>query len=201
MQTSTTKAAPAATEIPYEAALARIENGDLLAWKWRGFGREIIDVWTHVGTALWLHGRLCVVEAVVPRVRVIPVDTFKNFYWVPTMALWGSAQTAYALQQLGDSYSCWDCLIGYGGMPMDDWREQCAELAIRLAKHSCVDLGDRATPGACVRAALSAIDAELFYTPIPKNWHRYHANDTITHPPPESTTHAKDCRRATCATR
>lgn len=185
MQTSTTQAAPAVTEIPYEAALARIENGDLLAWKWRAYGlwaRHVWDVWTHVGIALWVHGRLCVVEAAWPRVRIVPVDHFQDVFWVPTYALWGTVQSEYAMLQLGDNYSIWDCVIGYGGMPVDDYREQCAELAIRIANHSTVDLGDRATPGACVRAALSVPGADLHHAYIPRTYHRTHAYEPYHRP-------------------
>ena len=44
-------------------------------------------------------------------------------------------------------------MVGYWGMPVDDRKEQCAELAIRIAARAQIDLGDRATPDSVILRA------------------------------------------------
>ena len=151
----------------YTAARQQIKSGDLLAWShrvpfwhsYRDFKIALIRLFTrseftHVGTAVWLGGRLMVLEAVKPVVRLHPVSQLGDFYWVPLPSTWYAQAERYAFEQLGDRYSVLDAIVGYFGMPKDDAREQCAELKIRVAAAAGVDLGDTATPTAVVSRAL-----------------------------------------------
>jgi len=162
-----------ATPTTYDAVRSRIKDGDLLAWKWRWvqrrFGVMPWDCFTHVGQALWVDGRLCVLEAVMPRVQLVPLSMYSGLatYWVPLHANYTPACRAYAMEQLGDSYSLRDCAVGLWGMPVDDNMEQCAELSIRLAHKAGVDLGDRATPPSVVRAAIAHQSETLYRFTVP----------------------------------
>jgi len=164
---------PDPAPIDYDTVRTRVRDGDLLAWKWRlmqqRFGVVPWDCFTHVAQALWVDGRLCVLEAVMPRVRLVPLSMYTGLstYWVPLHAAWGPAQRAYAMEQLGDRYSLRDCAVGLWGMPVDDDVEQCAEMSIRLARQAGVDLGDRATPPSVVRAAIAHQRETLYRFTIP----------------------------------
>jgi hypothetical protein len=152
----------------YTTARPQIKSGDLLAWhhrvpwwaSWSDFKMALIRLvtrseFTHVGTALVIGGRLLVIEAVRPVVRLHPVSALGDFYWVPLPSNWTPEAERYAFAQLGDRYSYLDAIVGYFGMPKCDHLEQCAELKIRIAAGSGVDLGDVATPAAVINKALA----------------------------------------------
>ena len=151
----------------YTTARPQIKSGDLLAWSHRApFWRSWADLqialvrlftrseYSHVGTAVVLAGRVLVIEAVQPRVRLHPLSQLGDFYWLPLGASWTPNAEAYAFAQLGDSYSTASAMFGFFGMPSDDKCEQCAELKIRIARAAGIDLGTVATPTAVVRGAL-----------------------------------------------
>jgi hypothetical protein len=163
--------------VNYTQARAQIKSGDLLAWShrvpfwhsYRDFKIALIRLFTrseftHVGTAVWAGGRLLVLEAVKPVVRLHPVSMLGNFYWVPLPASWTPEAEQYAFAQIGDRYSVLDAIVGYFGMPKDDHREQCAELKIRVAAAAGVCLGDVATPTAVVSKAASYGQTMRFIT-------------------------------------
>ena len=155
-----------------------IKSGDLLAWShrapwwssWRDFKIALVRLFTrseysHVGIAWRVGQRVFVIEAVMPAVRIFPLSQVLPFYWVPMPQYWSDQVEEYALNQVGDAYSEWDAMVGYFGMPANDRREQCAELAIRIAQQGNVDLGDRATPDGVVLRAQEQGATLTYVTP------------------------------------
>lgn len=101
-----------------------------------------------------------IVEAIVPAVKVNPVDRYltNGFYWIhiPDKPL-TEAEKEYGLSKVGQAYSKPEAIAGYLKL-LDigsDQKWQCSELTIAMRKFSGINLGPVATPAAVVHAALS----------------------------------------------
>ena len=91
----------------------QIKSGDVLAWNHRSW-RSWYDIkiqmvrilsrseFIHTGTAWVVGGRVFVIESVIPYVRIIPLSSVLDCYWIP-MDLedkWSSVED-YALNFIG----------------------------------------------------------------------------------------------------
>lgn len=150
----------------------QIRSGDLLAWthrvsmfaSWHDFEVGLVRLitrseYSHVGTALVMGGRVWVIEAVVPHLRIIPLSNALPFYWVPLEAAWTDVVEIRSLSLIGRErvvYSQAEAVRGALGTiePGQDERWMCAELAWCIARWCGIDLGKDITPSGLVEAAL-----------------------------------------------
>jgi hypothetical protein len=114
----------------------------------------------HVGLVWEVGGRLFVIEAVTPKVRLVPLSHFApaGFYWLPLDTPISDPELEHAMSKVGVAeYSRWQAILG--GLKRlsigTDDSAQCAEFVIECRRLSGVDLGDVATPAEVVEAALA----------------------------------------------
>jgi hypothetical protein len=146
----------------YESFRHKIKSGDVVA-----FDREgVVTLFTtsqysHVGLVWRVSGRLFVLEAVHPYVRIVPLSNFatEGFYVLSMKQALSKEETEFALSLVGTAkYSYMDGVKAYLKKLKigEDKAFQCAEYVISARRLSGVDLGDVATPEAIVQKALES---------------------------------------------
>lgn len=149
----------------YDEIRKDIRSGDLLAWSHRGIRNwHDLKIWfvrlftrseyTHVGTAWVIGGRVLVIEAVMPLVRIYPLSKLGNFYWSPINLPWADKTEEKALSYVGCKYSQVQAMMAPFGKPPEDNLFECAELFATIAKADGLDLGTTYTPSAIVGKVL-----------------------------------------------
>jgi hypothetical protein len=153
--------------VNYQGARGQIKSGDLLAWSHRSWASwydlqvQAVRVFTrseycHVGVAWVVAGRVFVIEAVTPQVRIFPLSKLLPFYWMPLGAPWKKETEEFALSQVGLYYSKWQAVKAYFGYTDKDDIWQCAALTRAILSADGVDLNpEKETPSALVYAGLS----------------------------------------------
>jgi hypothetical protein len=148
----------------YSDARGVIRSGDILAWSHRAWG-SFYDVqiqavrfftqseYCHVGIAWVIGGRVFVIEAVTPKVRIFPLSKLLPFWHTPMNAEWRPATEEYALAQVGADYSKWQAVQAYFGKPDLDHLWECAELTAEVLRRDGIDLGEKYTPSAVMYRA------------------------------------------------
>lgn len=148
----------------------RIASGDLLAWShrtgwfssWYDFKVNLIRLftrseYTHVGLAWVCGGRVWVVEAVTPLVRVVPLSAFAPFYHLPMGLPWSPAIEEFALSFVGNEgyrYSQSEGIAAlFGRSDASNALLECAEYVKLVAEFTGVALAGNATPTDVVLAA------------------------------------------------
>jgi hypothetical protein len=143
-----------------------IKSGDLLIWK--KSKKSLISNWTielirfftrsdfaHVGIAWVMDGRVFVVEATQPVVRLTIVKDNDEFYHAPMVVEWSDTSEEYLIDKIGLKYGVFDAIRAFLGKTLDnDRRYQCAELANEFYKTHGIELGDAFTPSKLVEAVL-----------------------------------------------
>ena len=148
----------------YSDARSTIKSGDLLAWSHRGFGTwhdikiQIVRIatrseYSHVGVAWVVGGRVFVIEAVQPLVRIYPLSKLGSFYHIPLGALWRPETEEIALAHIGGPYSQLDAVKAFFRPLGKSVVTECAALVLNILRADGIDLGDRATPDAVVYQA------------------------------------------------
>jgi hypothetical protein len=148
-----------------------VKSGDIIAlshyeWaSWRDLQIQAVRLFTeseysHVGLIWKVSGRLFVIEAVTPFIRIVPLSQYAKdgFYHVPMKKPMSSQELEYALSEVGvGGYSKLEAIKGFlKTLRIGDNHEwQCSEFVIACRNISGVFLGDTATPSAVVQAALS----------------------------------------------
>lgn len=143
-----------------------IQSGDLLAWSERGWSSwhdlkvQMVRMFTrseysHVGIAWVVSGRVFVIEAVMPKVRIYPLSKLGSFYHVPLNMSWSRDVEEFAISTVGEEYSQLSALKAFFKAVNRDEVDECASLAIAIANRARINLGTRATPDAVVRKALT----------------------------------------------
>lgn len=106
----------------YSECRLLIESGDVLAWSeggpptsWRNIQLSLVKMGTmsqfnHVGMAYVLAGRVFVIEAVVPIIRIYPLSKEVPFYFVKTPFRLGLEHEEKLLQRVGLPYSKWEAI-------------------------------------------------------------------------------------------
>lgn len=137
----------------YGRARALVLDGDVLAWRGRSLIGRIVrhttgESHSHVGLAMWLHGRLMAVEAVEGRGVVIqPVSRRLPVDWArPPAPI--KADMSLALTRVGQSYSWLDAVRAGLGLRPKHAGWQCAEFVMAALKPGRAHAG--ATPGSVV---------------------------------------------------
>jgi len=155
--------------VNYAHARPLIQSGDVLAFTHRRarswYDLQVMAVrvgtaseYCHVAQVWSVGGRLWVLEAVTPLVRMVPLSHFadEGFYWIPMDAPMSDAELETALEQVGRvGYSKWQAVLAYFKRLQigADRLTQCCEYVITNRRLSGVDLGQVATPAAVVQAA------------------------------------------------
>jgi hypothetical protein len=148
----------------YADVRAQLRSGDLLAWShrpWRTIGdikSQIVRMvtrseYSHVGVCWVIAGRVFVIEAVKPKVRIYPLSKLSPFYWMPLGAVWAATTEEAALEHVGVDYSEMAAVQAFLGRLSSGSVAECAALVINVMTREGIDLGTRATPDAVVLAA------------------------------------------------
>lgn len=150
---------------------SRIRSGDLLAWShrggwfdsWHSFKIRTVRLFTmseysHVGIALVMGGRVWVLEAVTPLVRMVPLSGCLPCYHVTTNATMTAKARDYALSFVGNKqyeYSQAEAaLAAMGKNTRDNGAIQCCEYANLVLTACGVNLQGKDTPTDLVKSAL-----------------------------------------------
>ena len=149
----------------YATARPLIRSGDLIAqsggvWtSWHGIKVNIVRMFTrstysHVGIAWVVGGRVFILEAVKPKLRIYPASKIGDFYLLPMRATWADTTEQLALENVGVDYS--EVIAIKAFFKLFDGAEvrQCAAYALTVLRADGIKLGNRATPGAAVLAAM-----------------------------------------------
>lgn len=149
----------------YQDVRGTIKSGDMIAWShrpWKTFYDVQIQCvrivtqseYCHVGTTWVVGGRVFVIEAVTPKVRIFPLSKLLPCYLLPSENEMTSESEDFALAQVGKDYSKLKAIQSlWSKLAMDDlW--QCAELVIEVGKLSGNDFGEESTPAKVVQKAL-----------------------------------------------
>lgn len=151
-----------------------IKSGDLLAWSYEKFkGMNDIIPFTvrlftqsefyHVGIAWVVGGRVFVIDAMPPKVRIYPLSKKVPFYHMPMNMEWQDKNEEFLLTKVGEDYSYFQAMRAIFGAPSEDNMWQCAELANRFYRYSGIELGDGYTPSDVVREAMKITGQGLKY--------------------------------------
>lgn len=129
----------------YEEIKPKIQSGDILAWTHKGwdsfydFQIQMVRMatrseYSHVGIAWVVGGRVFVIEAVVPQVRIYPLSREVPFYWIPCGDYWSEATEEFALSKVGEVYSKWQAIMSFFNKVQagKDNLWQCAELVNKI---------------------------------------------------------------------
>ena len=149
----------------YAAARPSIRSGDLIAqsggsWaSWHGIKVNFVRMFTrstysHVGIAWVVGGRVFILEAVTPKLRIYPMSKIGDFYLLPTYANWADTTEHLALENVGVSYSERVAVKAFFKPLQEDDVRQCAAYALAVLRADGIKLGNRATPDAVVLAAM-----------------------------------------------
>ena len=149
----------------YSTGREFIRSGDLIAqshgdWTtWRGIKVNLVRIFTrstysHVGIAWVIGGRVFILEAVKPKLRIYPMSKIGDFYLLPLQAPWGEAAENVALKNIGVDYSEIVAMQAFFGPLQAGEIRQCAAYALAVLRADGIDLGSRATPDAVVLAAM-----------------------------------------------
>lgn len=148
----------------YADARSLIRSGDLLAWSHRSwatwYDMQVMAVRTftqseycHTGIAWVIGGRVFVIEAVTPKVRIYPLSKLLPFWLVRMDAPWGKDAEEFALSQVGADYSKWQAVQAYFGRPPRDELWECAELSRAILDADGIFLDCKDVPSDLVYAA------------------------------------------------
>ena len=169
-----------AEPIPYPKVRHTLRTGDLLVWNsddttflssllTRLVRVLTLSEYSHTAIALVHEGRVYAVEATIPKIRLTPLSTYRDFYCIPMGITEDPVQQAVMLQHIKTTYldcrySLFDCIRGYFGKTdtrNDRW--QCAELCNHFYKFMGIDLGNAYTPSRLIRAVIKQRGATILH--------------------------------------
>lgn len=150
----------------YSDARPLIEIGDLFAFSHDGFSsRQDLESqavrfftrseFSHVGVAWPVAGRVFILEAVVPLVRIYPLSKLLPFYWIPMRKPLEPAAEELALSIIGEPYSKWEAIRGFFGAARANSKWQCAEYVQSVLAANGTNLPGKPTPTAVVHGAMA----------------------------------------------
>jgi hypothetical protein len=119
--------------------------------------------YSHVGIAWTIGGRLFVLEAVVPYVRIYPLSKSGDFYWLSLATKWEPLVEEVALSKIGYPYSQINAMQAFFKDLGDEDVSECAAYAIYVSRVAGVELGHRATPDSVVLMAQRIPGVETVY--------------------------------------
>jgi hypothetical protein len=125
----------------YSNIRSTIKSGDVIAWSeggwsnWHDIQVSIVRMFTeseysHIGVAYVVAGRVFVVEAVVPLIRIFPLSKLTPFFYFKAPDTWWSDKMEEELvSKVGLPYSKLEAIKAFMGMNTDgteNW--ECAKL-------------------------------------------------------------------------
>jgi hypothetical protein len=151
-----------------------IKTGDLLAWSeggtwssWKNFQLNLVRMGTmsdynHVGIAYVEGGRVFVVDAVVPYVRIFPLSRLTPFRYIRTPFFTTDADVEFLLSYVGKPYSKWEAIkAAFTNDTNNNKVIQCAKLANEFyGRFNKQYLELRDTPMAVVNLTLDVYPTE-----------------------------------------
>lgn len=159
----------------YSELRSTIQTGDVLAWSeggpwnsWRNFQLNIVKMGTmsdynHVGLAYVLAGRVFVIEAVVPFIRIFPLSQVLPFFYIQTPFRLNDEHEAKLMKRVGLPYSKWLALKAAFSKNTDgETTWECAKLVNETLSDfdpGFDELND--TPSATVRYLMSKHDCSV----------------------------------------
>lgn len=157
----------------YADARHTIRSGDLLAfssgsWRsWNDIKVNLVRIFTrstysHVALAWVVSGRVFVLEAVTPKLRIFPLSQRGDFFLLPLDAPWRDDTEESALASVGHNYSQRDAVKGFLNRLEPGKVSQCAAYVREVLLRDGIDLGLRSTPDAVVLAAQKRGSSTLF---------------------------------------
>jgi len=143
----------------YEDARPLIESGDIIAFRRNDIVSRVIRMatesdYSHVGLAWPIAGRVMILEAVIPLIRIFPLSKLKPFYWISMGRPMTPAAEEFALSRIGENYSVPEAIRGYLGITKTDREWQCAEYVRSILETMNPGFRCRDTPTEVVREAL-----------------------------------------------
>ena len=151
----------------------KIQSGDLLIWSQEKL-ETLSDLipyivrfftmsdYNHVGIAWKVEGRLFVIEATLPEIRIHPVSKRRPFYYIPMGVKMDDKGLNYLLNLIGKDYSIRQAVLALFGKSLKD-EYICTELAKEFYNLYGVDVGEDLTPGGMVHNILSIHDTDLIH--------------------------------------
>jgi len=151
----------------YSDARPLICSGDLIAqstgsWlTWKGVKINFVRMFTrstysHVGIAWVVGGRVFMLEAVSPKLRIYPMSSIGDFYLIPLNANWSEAVEELALSKVGVNYSQATAVKSFFILLDADDVRQCAAYVLNILRSAGINLGTKAIPDDVVLKAMQA---------------------------------------------
>ena len=154
-----------------------IKSGDVLAWSeggwtnWHDIQVSVVRMLTqseysHVGLAYVIGGRVFVVEAVVPLIRIFPLSKLTPFYYVRTPDNWWSDNAEEKmLSWVGLPYSKWEAIKSFISTDTNgDSVWECAKLVNRTLTEFDSGLDEiHDTPTQTIKYLLETHDLTIQY--------------------------------------
>lgn len=150
----------------YKEARPMIKSGDIIAFSHMDLASQVIRAatrsqYSHVGIAWSVAGRLMILEAVNPMIRIYPLSMLLPFYWVSIDIDLNSSAEEFALSRVGERYSVSEAVLGFLGMNKADNKWQCAEYVKSVLDAANYNLPGNATPSDVVTEALNK-DGDIY---------------------------------------
>ena len=152
-----------------------IQSGDLLVWD-KGTKTTISHLtleavrlftrseYAHTAIAWHVAGRLFIIEATMPEIRIMPLSGKEDFYHIPMHINWQRDYENWLLDKVGLEYSISDGVRAYlGNTTEDDNTWQCAELCNKFYRFIGINLGNSYTPAKLVRKVLEEMLTTITY--------------------------------------
>ena len=160
----------------YSDARPTIRSGDLLAFDhgdwdtFTGIKTEVVHMatrstYSHVGIAWVVGGRVFILEAVKPKLRIFPLSQSGPFYLLPLKAPWRAATEEFALSQVGYPYSEIDAIKAFFSQLPDGTVSECAAYVREVLIRDGINLGLRSTPNAVILQAQQQGASLLYIEP------------------------------------
>jgi hypothetical protein len=143
-----------------------IQPGDIIAFthegwnSWNDIQSQIVRIFTrseysHVGLAWPIAGRVMIIEAVVPMIRIFPLSKLLPFYWLPLGSPLTPEAEEFALSRVGEEYSKLEAIRGFLGKTRENEKWQCAEYVKSVLRVTGCNYPGKDTPSALVFDAIN----------------------------------------------
>lgn len=161
----------------YERNRHKFRSGDLVAFSHEDWGSWYdfqvmcirlfrLSEYVHVGVVWRVGGRLLVLEATRPRIRIYPLSKLGNFYWLPMEASWTPEAEEKALSYVGEPYSRWEAIKSSFRPYREGAISQCSELVMTIFRSLGITLDCKATPDEIVQS-VQELGKPLYYITNP----------------------------------
>lgn len=119
----------------------KIKSGDVVAWHGRFTNRKLLALFKqdigHTGIAWVISNRVFVIHALTKGIVINPLSRLTPFCWLETGVEWTEETQAFALSELGRSYSYSDVLrsiVGMRALNGNGW--MCGEFTRAILQHA-----------------------------------------------------------------